>query len=94
MASIYHVKLFCIDVEAGIMEDCPATFLISPGRRDAELIDFRIGNWTGDRAAAVAMTGDSHVAMQEALAFEEWQEADIAAYRDRIGPRLGDWAWG
>jgi hypothetical protein len=74
MATETYLTMFCIDTEAGVMEGCPATFVIDTDSGLARLETFRIGDWRGDRAAAVAMTGKQHVAAQEARIAVCWME--------------------
>ena len=66
--------LFCVECDGGIMEDLPAEFLIDADYGTAELVEFRIGAWTGDRTTAVLMCGEKNVARQEVLAVEKWRE--------------------
>jgi hypothetical protein len=71
---MYHDALLCIECQSGIMEDLPASYYIDDETGRATLVTFKIGAWEGDREAAVQMTGEAHVAMQERMAADQWAE--------------------
>lgn len=79
----------CIDVvPGGVMEDIPATWRIDFG--NAKLRSFKIGDLTGDRAMAVLMTGEAHVADQERAVSERWAEGASERRESRYFDTHGD----
>lgn len=66
----------CIEPDSGILEDCPAVFEINSAETSATLVSFTVGAWSGARPAAVAMTGEGHVAQQEAMVLTRWLEGE------------------
>ena len=86
-----YESTICIEDDHGILEECPATFLIfDGGHGGATLAAFTIGRWTGSRADAVLMTGEDHVARQEGTILEQWVQIDHA---EQAACDAADAAW-
>jgi hypothetical protein len=66
----------CIDTLEGVMDDCPATYLIDTDTDAATLRDFRIGKREFTRADALLMVGEDETYRQEAIAYEAWLWTD------------------
>lgn len=82
----------CIDVvPGGVMESIPATWDVRDGF--ARLRSFQIGALIGDRAMAVLMTGEAHVAEQEVAVSERWAETECERREARMADLRGD-RWG